>query len=327
MTHSFKTIDLNLLRVFDAVMEERSVLRASQKVFLSQSAVSHSLARLREVLEDELFVRTSSGMLPTARALAMAPRVREALESLESAIELPSFEPSTATKRFTIAANDFTTMVVMPRFYESLGMEAPHVEISIKPVTRIDLAEQIDLGRIDAAIGTFSSIPQRFRSSFLFEYDDVLITGRKNKVGTVSTKALSDLSIAVVSFGGDQEGAIDGFISERGLARISEMYDRTAFEKAVSGLERVPRIAISLPHFLALPALIANSDLAAIVPRPLAHAFVRSGSVSIHELPYPTARLEVRLLWHERHEADASQEWLHEAVRKATDQLRVTPPK
>jgi DNA-binding transcriptional LysR family regulator len=327
MTNSFKTIDLNLLRVFDAVMEERSVLRASQKVFLSQSAVSHSLARLREVLEDELFVRTSSGMLPTERALAMAPRVREALQTLEAAIELPSFEPSTATKRFTIAANDFTTMVIMPRFYEALSVEAPHVEISIKPVTRIDLAEQIDLGRIDAAIGTFSTVPSRFRSSFLFEYDDVLIAGPKKKLGTLSTNALSDLSIAVVSFGGEQEGAIDGFISERGLARRSEMYDRTAFEKALSGLERVPRIAISLPHFLALPALIANSGLAAIVPRPLAQAFVRSGSVSIHELPYPTTRLEVRLLWHERHEADASQEWLHEAIRKATDQLRVTPPK
>jgi DNA-binding transcriptional LysR family regulator len=79
MTASFNSLDLNLLRVFDAVMEERSVLRASQKVFLSQSAVSHSLARLREMLDDELFIRTNAGMQPTARALAMAPLVRAAL--------------------------------------------------------------------------------------------------------------------------------------------------------------------------------------------------------------------------------------------------------
>ena len=84
---SFKTLDLNLLKVFDAVMEERSVLRASQKVALSQSAVSHSLARLREMLEDDLFVRTATGMQPTARALTMAPQVREALRSLEAAVE------------------------------------------------------------------------------------------------------------------------------------------------------------------------------------------------------------------------------------------------
>ena len=155
MTVSFSTLDLNLLRVFDAVMEERSVLRASQKVCLSQSAVSHSLARLREMLDDELFIRTTTGMQPTARAVAMAGMVRDALKSLEAAIELPRFEPATSTRKFTIAANDFTTMVLAPRLLHVLKTEAPHVDLAIKPVTRIDLAEQIDLGRIDAAIGTF----------------------------------------------------------------------------------------------------------------------------------------------------------------------------
>lgn len=325
MSISFKTIDLNLLRVFDAVMEERSVLRASQKVFLSQSAVSHSLARLREALGDELFVRTSSGMLPTARALAMAPRVRESLQTLEAAVELPNFEPATAAKRFTIAASDFTTMVILPLLHQTLMAEAPNVELAIKPVTRIDLAEQIDLGRIDAAIGTFSNIPQRFHSMFLFEYDDVLIARPDRTLLPLTAEAFSELSIAVVSFGGEQDGATDGFISERGLARRSEMYDRLALEKTFAGLDRVTKIAVSLPHFLALPALLANSELAAIVPRPLAQAFMRTGAVSVHELPYAASRLEVRLLWHERNDADASQAWIHEEVRKVTSSLRVSP--
>jgi DNA-binding transcriptional LysR family regulator len=272
MTASFNSLDLNLLRVFDAVMEERSVLRASQKVFLSQSAVSHSLARLREMLEDELFIRTTTGMQPTARALAMAPLVRAALKSLEAAIEQPKFDSTTSTRKFTIAANDFTTMVVAPRLLQILSVEAPLVDIAIKPVTRIDLAEQIDLGRIDAAIGTFSAMPQRFNSRFLFEYDDVLITHASQRLGSITTAALSRLSIVVVSFGGEQEGAVDGFISERGLARRSEMYDRAAFERTLSASESVPRIAVSLPHFLALPALLEGSGLAAIVPRPLASA-------------------------------------------------------
>ena len=106
MPVSFKTLDLNLLKVFDAVMEERSVLRASHKVALSQSAVSHSLARLREMLDDQLFIRTTTGMQPTARALAMAGMVRNALKSLEAAIELPKFEPATSSRKFTIAANE-----------------------------------------------------------------------------------------------------------------------------------------------------------------------------------------------------------------------------
>jgi regulatory helix-turn-helix LysR family protein len=132
---SFKTLDLNLLKVFDAVMEERSVLRASQKVALSQSAVSHSLARLREMLEDDLFVRTATGMQPTARALTMAPQVRDALRALEAAVELPTFVPATSTKQFTLAANDFTTMVLASPLLKILGREAPSIDLTIKPVT------------------------------------------------------------------------------------------------------------------------------------------------------------------------------------------------
>jgi len=132
MTASFSTLDLNLLRVFDAIMEERSVLRASQRVFLSQSAVSHSLARLREMLDDELFIRTVGGMQPTARALAMAPLVREALKTLEAAIGLPKFDPGSSTKQFTIAANDFTTMIVAPHLLQIFKAEAPHVDIVIR---------------------------------------------------------------------------------------------------------------------------------------------------------------------------------------------------
>ena len=326
MTASFRTLDLNLLRVFDAVMEERSVLRASQKVFLSQSAVSHSLARLREMLEDELFIRTATGMQPTARAIAMAGMVRDALKSLEAAIELPKFEPATSTRKFTIAANDFTTMVLAPQLLHVLKTDAPHVDLVIKPVTRIDLAEQLDLGRIDAAIGTFQAAPSRFKSGLLFEYDDVLITHASQPLGPVTTETLSEMPIIVVSFGGEQDGAVEGFISERGLARRSDMYDRAAFERATSAAQQPPRIAISLPHFLALPAFLDGSEMSAIVPRPLAQAFARSNPIAIHELPYPTTRLEVRTLWHERHDGDASQDWLHEIMRRATEHLRAGSP-
>jgi len=216
-------------------------------------------------------------------------------------------------------------MAVAPHLLQIFNAEAPHVDIVIRPVTRIDLAEQIDLGRIDAAIGTFSAVPQRFKSSLLFEYDDVLIASSPGKFDTMTTEQLSRLSIVVVSFGGEQEGAVDGFISERGLARRSEMYDRVAFERALSASERVPRIAVSLPHFLALPALLEGSSLAAIVPRPLAASFARTHAISIYELPYPTTHLEVRSLWHERNEGDASQEWLHGIMRRATEHLRIIP--
>ena len=323
MSVSFKTLDLNLLKVFDAVMEERSVLRASQKVALSQSAVSHSLARLREMLEDDLFVRTATGMQPTSRALAMAPLVREALRSLEAAVELPRFNPASSTKQFTLAANDFTTMVLASPLLSIMGREAPSIDLVIKPVTRIDLAEQIDLGRVDVAIGVFSAPPDRFQSSFLFEYDDVLIVSARHKLQKLDKETLSALPLVVVSFGGEQEGAIDGFISERGLARRSEMYDRSALERALGDSDRPPRIAVSLPHFLALPALLEDREIAAIVPRPLAKAFAARYPIATHELPYLTTPVEVRLLWHQRADGDPSHEWLHEILRRATEPLRI----
>jgi DNA-binding transcriptional LysR family regulator len=318
MTISFNRLDLNLLRVFDAVMEERSVLRASERVFLSQSAVSHSLARLRGVLNDELFIPSPTGMQPTSRALTMAPLIREAWKSLQAAIELPEFEPRSSTRRFTIAVSDFITTVMAPRLLELLRQDAPLVDFVIRADTRMDLATQIDLGRIDAAIGTFAGVPQRFRSSLLFEYDDVLITGSSQNLGELSIGKLSSLSIVVVS----PEGAADGFVSERGLTRRSEMYDRIVFERACSSSKCVPRIAASLPDFLALPELLCNSCLAAIVPRPLAKWFARGHPISAYELPYTTTHLEVRSLWHERHESDTSQDWLRGILRSATEHLR-----
>jgi DNA-binding transcriptional LysR family regulator len=205
-----------------------------------------------------------------------------------------------------------------------LSREAPTVDLVIKPVTRIDLAEQIDLGRVDVAIGVFSTPPDRFRSSFLFEYDDVLIVAAERKLSNLDKETFTELPLVVVSLGGEQEGAIDGFISERGLARRSEMYDRAALERALGDSDRPPRIAVSLPHFLALPALLEDTKLAAIVPRPLARAFATKYPITTQELPYPTTPLEVRLLWHQRAEGDPSHEWLHEILRRATEPLRIS---
>lgn len=319
---AFNTLDLNLLRVFNAVMSERSVVRASHKVCLTQSAVSHSLARLRDALDDDLFVRTANGMQPTPRALEIAPAVRDALQSLEKAVDRSSFDPTTSRRTFTLAANDFTTLLLVPALMRIVRGEAPGVDLVIKPVTRIDLAEQIDLGRIDAAIGSFSAIPARFESSHLFTYDDVLVIGRHCAVAeSLSIADLGRLSIVVVSFGGEQDGAVDGSIAERGLARRSEMYDRAGFENALAQIDVAPRIVLSVPHFLALSSLIATTDLAAIVPRPLAKAFEATLTAQTCELPYAAKPLEVRLLWHQRNDVDEAQRWLHDVIRRSSESL------
>jgi DNA-binding transcriptional LysR family regulator len=325
MITSSNRLDLNLLRVFDAVMEERSVLRAGQRICLSQSAVSHALARLREMLGDELFIRTTTGMQPTARALTMAPLIREAWKTLDAAIGLPKFEPGNSTRRFTIVVSDFVSIVMIPRLLGLLRAEAPFVDLIIRPDNRIDLTEQIDLGQIDAAIGTFSDAPARFRSSALFEHDDVLIADSSRELGKLSLKKLSEISIAAVSLHGEHDGIVDGFVSERGLVRRSEIFDRAALERAFSGSSQSPRLAVSLPHFLALPSLLADAHLTAIVPRPLAKVLARVHPLSTHELPYKTASVDVSVLWHERNTDDAPQVWLRRMLRRAAEPLRSRP--
>ncbi len=290
---------------------------------LTQSAVSHALARLREMLGDDLFVRTPTGMRPTARALTMAPLIREAWRSLEAAVGLPKFEPASSTRRFTIAVSDFVTLIMVPRLLDLLKREAPCVDLVIRPDSQIDLTEQIDLGLIDVAIGTFADVPSRFRSHSLFTYDDVLIANSSLNSNELSLDDLSRLSIATVSLHGEHEGVVDGFLSIRGLSRRSEMYDRLAFERAFAGSPRSPRIAVSLPHFLALPPLLEHGDLAAIVPRPLGRSLARMHGLSIHELPYKTSSAHVSALWHERNANNETQEWLRGMLVRATEVLRI----
>ncbi|MGY3617823.1 LysR family transcriptional regulator [Bradyrhizobium sp. USDA 10063] len=322
MTIPFNRLDLNLLRVFDAVMEERSVLGAGRRMCLSQSAVSHALARLRDVLDDELFIRTREGMQPTVRALSMAPLIRVAWQSLEAAISEPTFEPARSTRRFTIAVNDFVTAVMVPRLLGLLRGEAPLVDLVLSSDTRSDLAEQLDVGQIDAAIGTFSNVAPRFRSKSLFTYDDVLIVNSSRQLGKLSLDDLSGLSIAAISLHGEHQRMVDGYVSERGLSRRSEMYDRSALERAVSNLKGGPRIAITLPHVLALPSLLEDRHLTAIIPRPLARSLTRTHPLSTYDLPYKTATVDVGVLWHERNAGDPAHQWLREMLGRAADPLR-----
>lgn len=321
MTTTLNRLDLNLLRVFDAVMEERSVLRAGQRICLSQSAVSHALARLREVLGDELFIRTPSGMQPTARALTMAPLVREAWQSLEIAVGAPKFEPDKAARRFTIAVSDLVANVMVPRLLELIGNEAPLIEIAVRADSASNLAEQIDLGQIDAAVGTFSHKAARFQTRMLFDSDDVLLASSYHPLGPLSLKSLSHLSIVAISLNGENTDLLEGLVSERGLCRRSEMYDRAALERVLSDSGHGGRIVV-LPHFLALSALLGQPELVAIVPRPLAVSMARTQPLEIHELPYTSRPDEVSALWHERTTNDPAQQWLLSMLMRATEHLR-----
>jgi DNA-binding transcriptional LysR family regulator len=321
MAISLNRIDLNLLRIFDAVMDERSVLRASQRICLSQSAVSHALARLRQMLGDELFIRTTDGMQPTARALAMAPLIREAWRSLEAAIGNPEFDPSGAKMRFTIAATDLETTLIVPALLRLVRQEAPFVDLVIRPADRQALAEQIDLGQVDAAVAAFSNVPKRFRCSSLFSYDEVLIADSSRNLGKLTPELLSTLSIAVVGLQGEPEVHRDDCVLRGDISQRAVIFNRTSFDRALTNMGQAPRTPVSVPYLFALPTLLENTDLTAIVPRPLAQLLTEIHQLSLYELPYTSPPVDVQLLWHERTLKDAAQQWLRGVLERATESV------
>ncbi|MGH7029090.1 MAG: LysR family transcriptional regulator, partial [Stellaceae bacterium] len=163
----FNAVDLNLLRVFDALIEERSVTRAGERLGLTQSAISHALNRLRYVLEDELFVRGPEGMRPTVRAAEIAPRLRQGLLHLQLALTPGEFVPQETSRRFTIICGEYVGAVLVPGLLARLREAAPHAEFRIRP-SNMGVAEALLAGRADLAIGSFRRIPEWFACEPLF---------------------------------------------------------------------------------------------------------------------------------------------------------------
>lgn len=313
-------IDLNLLRVFDALFEEGNVLAASRRLHLTNSAVSHALARLREIVGDELFVRTSKGMIPTARALAMGPVLQDCLRTLDSSIGLESFSPENSKRSFVVAANDYLTAVIIAPLCRELASMAPGINIIVRPSTRLDLAEQIDLGRIDIVIGAFARIPDRLNAQVLLtQKEEVLMrAGHPTAKRLLTLEDLARYPLVTVSVGGQEEGAVDGFISERGLARQSEMFDRHSLEEALRAVNAKPRIRLTVPHSLALPALLLESDMLSIIPSALGKALTKTADFVTKDLPYASAKsIVIRAVWHRRDEGEPAHLWLRAMLTAA----------
>lgn len=319
---SIGRLDLNLIKVFNAVFEDRNLLRAGKRLKISPSAVSHALTRLRDVVGDELFIRTAQGMVPTARAAAMANDLRSSLHKIMATLGVEPFDPATSRRCFVIAANDHLTAVITRKLSLSLLAEAPSIDIVIRPSTRLDLAEQIDVGRIDLALGRFAEVPARFASRAIMTDRDVIFL-REDHPTLHRPLTLDDLAhypLITISVGGQEEGAVDGFILERGLARQSEMFDRRALEAALSTIGAAPRYRMTTPHALAVPYLLQDTDMLSIIPASLAKALVAFGAFATRPAPYAADPSTFSALWHSRNDHDPAQQWLRRCVAIAAGQ-------
>jgi len=286
--------DLNLLIVFDAVMQERSVTRAGSRIGLSQPAMSHALNRLRHMLKDELFVRTPAGMVPTPRAELLAQPLRNALNEMQLALEPAAFDPAASDRRFAIALNNYAAVVIAPPLVAAVLASAPSLRLDLRPSGTLDITERLDRGDLDLAISGVGEHGERFAAETLLDDTFVMVMrrGHPSSRSKVSPEEFAALPHLEISSAREDTGFIDLWLADRGLTR---------------------QIALRAPYLSAAP-IIAQSDMVATLSRRIAQEFVRDHPLQICEPPYVSPHVQSAMVWHRRLDRHPAHLWLRNVI-------------
>ena len=286
-------LDLNLLRVFDAVLRSRSVTAAAAQLRLTQPAVSNALARLRSAFGDALFLRAGQSMEPTPFARELAEPVRQALALLDSALAHgPGFDPASSSRLFRFYMSDLGQIEFLPPLVERVRAVAPKLRLEAVGLEPAAIADALGAGTLDVAMGFLPGLGSPIRRRALFRDPYVCLVRAGHPVRTLTRKAFLEAPHAVVSY--------------RGGHRIVE----EALERA--GV--APRIVLRVPHFTVVPMVLERSDLILTLPARVARVYERRGEFRSLPLPLAIAPAEVAIHWHERFDADPGNRWLREQL-------------
>jgi DNA-binding transcriptional LysR family regulator len=299
--HDVAAVDLNLVRVLDALLSEGHLTRAGKRIGLTQSATSHALARLRRLFDDPLFVRTARGLAPTERAQALTEPAREAMQAFERCFRPDeAFVPATSARRFTIGCADYGSFVLAPKLLERLQREAPHVDLGILPPEN-SFSEQLARGEVDVVVNPAGRDELRagIRSRPLFRERFVCLVRHGNPIlgKRLDLARWASMRHLLVAPRGTPGGVVDETLAQLGKQR---------------------RVALTVPHFLLAPHLVANSDLVLTIGARVAERFAELLPVRMVEPPVKLPGFEVRMYWHERHHRDPAQRWFREVMRSAS---------
>jgi DNA-binding transcriptional LysR family regulator len=290
--------DLNLLIVFNALSQHRSVTRAGESIGLSQPAMSAALARLRLLLGDPLFVKTGPEMRPTPRAAQLVAPVRQALEIVMGEVLLTqAFDPATSTRTFSILTPDIGESNHIPRLLSLLSAEAPGVNIRVLSMPRHTAFEALEAGAVDLAVGYF---PDLHREGLfvqrLFRNEHFCMVRRDHPV--IGEKLSLKQFLA----------AEHATVRPEGREHVFEQYLHA------EGIQR--RVRLEVAHFMSLLPIISTSDLVATVPRDLADVCARYGNIRVLPTPFKAPAIEIHQFWHRRVHKDIAHQWLRGAMRR-----------
>lgn len=308
---NFRTLDLNLLRVLDVVMSERSLTRAASLLSLTQPAVSNALRRLRDALGDPLLQRKGQGLEPTPHALALWPVVREALQQLERTLAPGDYDPAQAHSTFVLAMADATAAELIPGLSDILESEAPAVSLRVLPLTTRDPRKMLAQESADLAVGYFPAVladltakaqadePIGFEHLRLFNGEYVCVMRRDHPLAqsplTLDTYCAS--RHLLVSFSGRPFGFVD---------------------EALASLGRKRRIVLTVNQFATAGRVVAQSNLLTVLPRHFLRVTGMAESLHVQDLPFDVPPIHIDMVWR-RHARDASaHQWLRDAVVRAS---------
>lgn len=290
------TLDLNLLRVFDAVARERHVTRAAERLNLSQPAVSNALARLRAALNDELFLRRPGGVEPTALSLSLAGPVAEVLDRLRQtlAVQAP-FDPATTDRVFTVAFSEYAESVLAPALLEAIGRQAPRVLLAIRHGDRTNALDLLDAGQAEMAVAVLPDPPALYTRVLLLPevFMTVFRRGHPLASGEMTLARFTAFPHLLHAPNGSRDGALDGPLRASGHPR---------------------RLGAVVAHLGAVPEILARTEMVITLSSRLALNLAEAHGLAVRPCPVEIEHQRLSLVFHRRFEADPGHAWLRRAL-------------
>lgn len=310
---TLRTLDLNLLKVFDVVMSERSLTRAAKLLSLTQPAVSNALRRLRDAVGDELLVRKGRNLEPTPRGEELWLAVSDTLKRLQTAFDPSVFEASNANTTFVLTMADATAAELMPPLVALITEHAPGVSLRVVPLTTRDPRRLLDEGQADLAIGNFPAVmtdlAARAQSGeavsylhhrlFHGDYVCVMRKGHPLSKGPFTLDRYCAARHMLVSFSGRAHGFVD---------------------EALVALGRSRRVVLTVNQFFTAGKVVAQSDLLTVLPRHFVNVTGFAAQLVLRELPFAALTIQVDALWHQRQDSSRAHAWLRAQVEALAEQ-------
>jgi DNA-binding transcriptional LysR family regulator len=291
-----KDVDLNLLLVFHQLLMERRVSVVAEKLGLSQPAVSNALKRLRLLLGDELFQRTSKGMEPTPYANQLAEPIAYALSTIHSSLnDKHSFDPLTSNRKFTLGVTDIGEIYFLPKLMDLLAKVAPRVTVSSVRNTAVNLRDEMEAGHVDLAIGLLPQLKAGFFQRRLFHqrYVCMFRAGHALDKGELTLEEFCAADHVVVVAAGTGHADMDATIERKGIKR---------------------KVKLTVPHYVAVGHIISTTDMITSVPERFAHACVQPFKLRYVTHPVVKTPIDINVFWHAKYHRDPGNQWLRSLI-------------